>query len=156
MSDFKFKRDLNNVKEVKWKGKIYNVRNARYNLVDLFKNGEFVVTIDIDQLKKTKEKEKKMTMKKKASFTSAQAEKAVKKVMTEKKKKKYVLLEDIVIKAGTVFYESGETTFHDHYEMHMAFGPNHVGNFLVEKEMLEKSDGDKTEEIEFQFTKLIE
>lgn len=93
------------------------------------------------------------------SFTKAQAKKAVKKVKAQKQgEKKYVLLEDIVIKAGTVFYESGETTFHDHYEMHMAFGSNHVGNFLVEKEMLEGTiySVKKAEEIEFPFTELIE
>ncbi|KKM00113.1 hypothetical protein LCGC14_1807700 [marine sediment metagenome] len=172
MSDFETIADLKGVEKVFYKDKLYNVGNSWDDTVELFRNGEFSFTVDVKSLKKVKQPKGKTkrerTMKKATASQIRETLKLTKKEIKEakeaveqynhkkQKEKKYVLLEDIVIKAGTVFYDSGETTFHDHYESHMAFGPNHVGNFLVEKEMLEKSIGDKTEEIEFSFTELIE
>ncbi len=154
MSDFKTENDLNGVKKVLYGDKLYNVGNAWDNTVELFRDGEFSFTVDIKSLKKVKQPKGKMKRERTMKTTKSKDKKAVEQHNHKKQKeKKYVLLEDIVIKAGTVFYDSGETTFCDHYEMSIAFGNDHVGNFLVEKEMLEDF---KLSPAVVPFTELIE
>jgi hypothetical protein len=163
MSDFKNERDLDNIKKVKWRDRIYNIGNVEYGEVILFKDDKYICSVPIKSLKRIKEnkmpisksQEKRVKTQKKKSDDAANVQKKLDNIVHAEKK--YVLLEDIVIKAGTVFYNVGERAFFgDYYEMHMAFGPDHVGNFLVEREMLEKPIGDRTEEIEFSFTELLE
>jgi hypothetical protein len=43
--------DLKHGQKVTWKGKVYTVGNTYHNLVELYKDGKFVVIVNVKQIK---------------------------------------------------------------------------------------------------------
>jgi len=140
MSDFKDNRDLDGVKQVIWRNKIYDTGNSRLEDVELYQDGIFVRVVTIKSLKKVKQPTEESKMAKRITKRQAKPDKV--------KKKKYVLLEDIVIKAGTVFYDVAEMKFSNHYETSFVMHGDHIGDVLIEKDVLTISEGVFTELLE--------
>lgn len=50
-SYFKFEKDLDGIKKVIWRNKIYDIGNRRHQLVELYQNNKFIRVVKICSLK---------------------------------------------------------------------------------------------------------